>query len=202
MSNIGGYTVFHKIATSFVVRNVAPNGKRIRIFNYPINNGEERDLLAIPGISEADIRHSLLKGELLIKILNKETVITQSDIDLLQFNPEQKAFLESGGLTEGHEVNASELASGISPTFNFEQDVELVGNIDSSNLIFTIPSGKFLYTANYRITVYLNGVRQQFTKNYIIAESEGPGTGYDMIVFIDDAPDPGDVIVADYYQSS
>src|SRR5574338_1584724 len=43
--------------------------KVIFIFHYPINPGETRDLLAIPGVQEADIRASLLKGELRHKFL-------------------------------------------------------------------------------------------------------------------------------------
>lgn len=197
-----GYNDFQKIATSFIVQNIAPNNKRIRIFNYPINNGETRDLLAVPGISEADIRVSLLKGELFIKIVNEEIKIIQSDIDLLQFNQHQKTFLESAGVNFGHQIDLSVIDPAIANSFNLKQDVELIGSKDSVNLQYMIPSGKFIYSSNYRITVYLNGVRQQYTQNYMIAESQGVGTGYDTVIFIDEAPDPGDIVVADYYQTT
>lgn len=199
--NVGTYFPKHP-STKFVVQNIAPGNKRIKVFQYPIVNGATRDLLTIPGISEADIRHSLLKGELLIKIQNREIVIVDSDIDLLQFNEDQKAFLQSAGVSYGHEIDVAVLSNDLSTAFQLKQDVDLIGVIDSSNLIFTIPSGKFIFTNNYRITVYLNGVRQRFTENYLIAESEGPGTGYDLIIFVEDAPDVGDAIAADYYQAS
>ena len=80
--------------TNFIIRNTSPSRKKIRVFTYPINYGESRDLMAIPIISEADIRHSLLKGELLERLLNHDIQIIESSIDLLSFDPEQKAFLE------------------------------------------------------------------------------------------------------------
>lgn len=105
MSNVGYGTFFVKNpSTKFVVKNIAPRGKRIRIFQYPILNGSTRDLLAIPGVSEADIRHSLLKGELLLKIKSKEIIVVDSDIDLLQFNDDQKQFLQGAGITKGLDI--------------------------------------------------------------------------------------------------
>lgn len=104
MTNVGQYTPGKNPSTKFVVRNIAAGNKRVRIFNYPIGNGLERDLLAIPGISEADIRHSLLKGQLLYKLTHNEITIVDSDIDLLQFNDDQKAFLQAHGVTVGLEV--------------------------------------------------------------------------------------------------
>lgn len=106
--SVGGNTIFQKLGTFFIVKNIAPNNKRIRIFQYPINNGQTRDILAIPGVSEADIRHSLLKGELLVKLQHQEITIVQSDIDLLQFNDVQKAFLQSAGITKGLEASINE----------------------------------------------------------------------------------------------
>lgn len=94
MSNVNNTTEFEKSSTYFIVKNIAPRGKTIQVFRYPILNQRTRDLLAIPYISEADIRHSLLKGELMMKIRNKEIEVVYSDIDLLQFNPDQRTFLQ------------------------------------------------------------------------------------------------------------
>jgi len=105
MTNVGQYTPGKNPSTRFVVRNIAPGNKRVRVFQYPIGNGLERDLLAIPGISEADIRHSLLKGQLLEKLKAKEIIVIDSDIDLLQFNDDQKAFLVAHGVNKGLEVS-------------------------------------------------------------------------------------------------
>lgn len=114
--NVGYDTWFIKRpSTRFVVKNIAPRGKRVRVFAYPINNGETRDLLAIPGVSEADIRHALLKGALMIKLQNKELIVVDSDIDLLQFNDEHKLFLQSVGITKGLEVTAI-AGGGMTPT--------------------------------------------------------------------------------------
>ncbi len=96
--------------TVFVVKNIAENNKRIKIFQYPIANGKERDLMTIPSVSEADIRHSLLKGELLVKLKSKEIIVTQSNIDLLQFDDVHKKVLESYGITDGLQVNVDSLA--------------------------------------------------------------------------------------------
>lgn len=96
-----------KINGCFIVRNVTPDrGKTIKIFNYPILFNQTRDLLNIPGVSEADIRASLLKGTLRHKILAQDIVIECSDIDLLQFNQAHKEFLQSAGVVTGLEVSA------------------------------------------------------------------------------------------------
>lgn len=103
MSTMNEFANYKKRTTCFTVKNIVQN-KIVRIFTYPINPGETRDLLTIPGVAEADIRSSLLKGELLRKLLAKEIVVVCSDIDLLQFNDEQKAFLQESGIIEGLEV--------------------------------------------------------------------------------------------------
>ena len=96
----------------FVVRNITPDrGKTIKIFNYPILFNQTRDLLKIPGVSESDIRASLLKGTLRHKILAQDIVIECSDIDLLQFNDAHKEFLQNAGIVNGLEVTA--IGSGI-----------------------------------------------------------------------------------------
>lgn len=193
MVNVG--TFFQKNPTTkFIVKNIAPGNKRIRVFAYPINNGETRDLLAIPGVSESNIRHSLLKGELLIKIKYKELIIIDSDIDLLQFNPDQLLFLQSSGVTKGLQVDSSNF---IHP---FISDTLLTGTKNGINTSFTLSTGdKFVYNSTYVITVYVNGVRQAYTSNFIISESGGVGTGYDTIIFIE-APSAQDILIADYFK--
>jgi len=98
------FAPFLKINGCFIVMNVSPQVKTISIFKYPINYQRTRDLLQIPGVAEADIRASLLKGELQHKIRAKDIIVICSDIDLLQFNDAQKAFLQGAGITEGLEV--------------------------------------------------------------------------------------------------
>jgi hypothetical protein len=97
---MGHYTFTEKnVATTFVVQNVAPSGKTIRIFNLSIGNRQTYDLLAIPEISESDIRHSLLKGELKRKAVAGEIRVIESTIDLYQYDNEQREFLESIGVS-------------------------------------------------------------------------------------------------------
>jgi hypothetical protein len=83
--------------------------KTISIFHYPINAGCERDLLQIPGVQEADIRASLLKGELRHKFLCGDIELVSSNIDLLQFSDKQRTFLQNFGFTEGVTVGFDEL---------------------------------------------------------------------------------------------
>ena len=174
-------------STEFVVKNIAPDGKRIRIFNCPIRNGRTKDLLAIPEVSEDVIRHSLLKGDLRIKAVCGEILVVQSDIDLLQFNDEHKAFLQSIGITVGLEIT-----SGISEIpFVFKQGVSLIGTQDGSNRIFTTPD-KFingtLGNNEFRIKITHNGRDLVENQDYTLLESGGAGTGFDTIVFVSFMP--------------
>jgi len=109
MSNFAPYI---KKYGCFIVRNVTPDrNKTISIFQYPINFNTTRDLLLIPGVSESDIRASLLKGELRHKILAKDIIIECSDIDLVQFNLGQKDFLQNAGVSFGLAVGTPQITS-------------------------------------------------------------------------------------------
>src|SRR5208282_1352209 len=118
----------------FVIQNTSRQNKTITVFQYPINQWDTRDILQIPGVSEQDVRASLLKGELRHKILCGDIVVICSDIDLLQFNGNQKTFLQSAGITDGLQVSSAQLAV-------IElRDIILNGTIDGINTIFTVPS--------------------------------------------------------------
>lgn len=190
------FAPFLKINGCFIVNNISNPKKTIFIFNYPIPHGASRDLLQIPGVGEGDIRASLLKGELQHKLRNTEITVLCSDIDLLQFNPQHKAFLQAGGITTGLQVGSGEF-----DIVHYE-DVQLVGAVDGSNTVFAVPEGVFYYDSTHKILVYKNGIKQFFLDDFYIAESGGPGTGYDTVIMTDppDAlPAPTDVITADYY---
>ena len=192
------FAPFQKRNTSFVVKNIITNSnKTIRIFNYPIPVGQERDLLAIPGVAESDIRASLLKGEVLLKLLSQEITITNSDIDLLQFNTDQRTFLINSGVTNGIVVNTHNTYASL------YINQQLIGVIDGVNNIFTVPN-VFLQTTEYQISVYYNGVRQELSVDYMVAEGGGPGSGYNTVIF-NNPPDPGSsssYVTADYYVSN
>lgn len=197
MPAVGFETWFPKqCPTEFVVKNIAPDGKRIKIFTWPIGNGKERDLMDIDFVSEADIRHSLLKGELMTKLRAKEAIVTRSNINLLQFDECQKAFLQSVGIMEGLEVAAvpAEIP------FAFKQGIMLLGVKDNVNRVFTTPD-KFINGSfgnnDFRILIKHNGRDLVEGIDYFVAESGGPGTGYDTIVLCF-SPKPRSVLVADY----
>lgn len=196
------FAPYVKINGCFIIANISNPPKTISIFNCPTGFGKERDLLSLRGVSESDIRASLLKGEIRNKLLNKEITIICSDIDLLQFNSEQKAFLQSGGIVNGLQVGADEL--GIA----HYEDVVLDGDVDGVNRVYTIPSGVFFWDGNlHKIILYKNGVKQAFLDDFVIFEGGGPGTGYTGVVFSVDATPSvvesiSDVITADYYVES
>lgn len=192
-------TLFPKApSTKFVVRNIAPNNKTVRVFNVPIRNRATYDLLAVPDISEASIRHSLLKGELLIKFQCKELFVVDSDIDLLQFNDEHKAFLQSIGITKGLEVTGT----GTARAFLHKVNVSLLGVQDGSNRTFTTPdiflnedlSGDLL-----TISIFHDGNRLVEDEEYVLIESGGAGTGFDTIVITAFKPKAKSKIRVNYF---
>ena len=138
------FAPYLKINGCFVVLNTANENKTIKIFQYPINYGDTRDLLQIPGVAEDDIRASLLKGELNHKIRAGEITVICSDIDLLQFNTAQKTFLQGAGIVNGLSVSGS----GITPEIH-QTLLQLIHFIDNgpatgfaSNAVrVTSPSG-------------------------------------------------------------
>jgi hypothetical protein len=94
---VGGNTFFAKqTAINFTVRNLS--NKTLRIFNTKILSGQTYDLMSIQGISEADIRQSLITGELMIKIRKGEINVVSSSIDLAQEDQSQRDFLEAAGV--------------------------------------------------------------------------------------------------------
>ena len=193
------FAPYLKINGCFIVKNISPQIKTIKIFNYPINYQCQRDLLQIPGVAENDIRASLLKGELNHKIRAQDIVIICSDIDLLQFNDNQRAFLRSSGVTSGLQISSDQMSV-------IEQsDIQLLGTVDGVNTVFTIPSGTWIQSAPYKIIVYKNGVKQVLGDDYLISESGGAGTGYDTVILTvapTVIPSPIDIITADYYMSN
>lgn len=194
------FAPFLKKNGCFVVKNITPDRqKTIKIFNYPIPFNQTRDILQIPGVSESDIRASLLKGELRHKILAQDILIECSDIDLLQFNDDQKLFLQNAGIIKGLEVSGG----SVDIPFLFRQNIDLEGDINGLNRIFTVPSpDKFIngtYQSNtFKIQVFHNGRALLETEDYLVSESGGVGTGYDTIIFVSFVPLSNSKIFANY----
>ena len=200
MPCVGFETWFPKqcSTTCFIVKNISPGNRRIHVFNYPIGNGQERDLLAIPVVSEADIRHSLLKGELYIKLVCKEITVTQSTIDLLQFDQCQLSFLQRAGITTGLQVTG-----GSTEPVLLRENMQLIGPTNSANVNFLIPFGESFINDNldgndYRIIINHNGRRLIEDTDYTVLEST-PGSGYNMIRIDSFIPNKNSNLIADYY---
>lgn len=195
--------------TKFVVLNIAENLKTLQIFDYPILAGETRDLLSIPHVSEADIRHSLLKGDILIKLHAQEIRIVETNIDLLQFDPIHKQFLKDSGVLIGTEVGEGQLTIEVIDKLNtavsggmpvkFHTNMPLFGVRNSINRSFTT-SDKFLngpyLGSDYTIEINHNG-RHLYPDEYSILESS-PGDGFDTIVFKTFAPTQFSILLAAY----
>lgn len=92
---------------SFIIKNISK--KKIRVFGYPLEPTQSRDLMKIPSITEESIRDSLLKGQLQFMLLVGQIAVVSSDIDLAQFNPAQRQFLENSGIStySGYDVKWS-----------------------------------------------------------------------------------------------
>ncbi len=191
------FAPYLKLNGCFIVQNTSPQVKTIKIFNYPINYGMTRDLLQIPGVAEQDIRASLLKGELNHKIRARDIVVICSDIDLIQFNSSQKAFLQSAGIVNG-------LDAGNAMPFLFKQNMALSGTLDGINRVFTTPDKFIQGTLDgnfFSIMVFHNGQELIPNIDFTVSESGGVGTGYDTITFISFVPNSNSTLVATYVTS-
>ncbi len=187
----------------------------VNIFQYPIFPGSTRDLLKIPGINESDIRGSLLKGEIRHKILAKEIVIVCSDIDLLQFNDEQRAFLKMAGIDYGTTITTdqapgfggikniagtSTITTATTP-YVLKQGMDLTGIKNGSNKIFhTID--KFIngVISNNTLTIEIfhNGRRMAEHIEYKLSESGAVGSGYNTITFVSFSPISSSILKSNY----
>ena len=192
MPGVGFETFFPKqVDTKFVVRNITEGTrqeKTIHIFQYPIPAGRERDLMDIPVVSEADIRHSLLKGELRIKALCGEIKVIASNIDLIQFDPEQRAFLESICITDGLTECPCD-ADGYAAALPYAWRIFTTPDIFINGTLF---GNEFHILLRHNGRVLVDG------KDYILSESGGAGTGYDTIIFTAFSPRPRSQLFADY----
>jgi len=179
--------------TVFVVRNIAPNKKTVNVFNVPITFGNTYDVMAIAGVSEADIRNSLLKGSLNTQLRQGEIFIVDSNIDLLQFDPCQEEFLREHGVTVGTNVEPGALG------FAFQQGVALLGPKNGMNRVFTTPdsflNGAF-HANDFRIRVYHNGRQVIQTIDYDVG-SNGPAD-FNTVTFKSFIPISTSKLEADY----
>jgi hypothetical protein len=81
----------------------------------------------------------------------------------------------------------------------YRTGIALIGPKDGVNQTFHTPGyEKLTHNLPYlSVQVYFNGVRQTLLRDYYLAESGGPGTGYDTIV-LDRVIRGNDEVSADY----
>lgn len=79
----------------------------------------------------------------------------------------------------------------------------LVGVKDGVNVVFYTPGmEKFTHNLPFLdISVYYNGIRLALLVDYMVAESAGPGTGFDTVLLMV-PPLPNDQLLADYVIAS
>ena len=189
-----------KCDLKFTIKNITKEsgkGKAVRVFGVNLYPDAEYNLMNIPVVSEADILHSLQKGTLMNKICTDEIRVVDSDINLISFNQCQKEFLMNAGISKGISVDGDGYAT---TNYLFRFNVQLLGVVNGSNRIFTIPFGeKFLngdFDGNeFRIVIDHNGRRLIQNIDYLIIDS---GSGYDTIELISFTPRTNSKLIADY----
>lgn len=183
----------------FIVQNITPDDKKtIHLFNYPIPYLKTRDLLAIPGVDEATIKTSLLKGVLKNRIIVKDILVIMSDINLVQYNLDQNEFLKQAGITIGVDDK------GDVNTYKHKINVPLLGNYNGSNRYFNVENSEnFVNNAGLnfenKIQVYHNGRLLIENEDYSLLESNGSGTGFDTIYIFSFIPTQNSNLVASYF---
>lgn len=184
----------------FVVQNTTLDAKKtIHIFDYPIPYLMKRDLLAIPNVTESLIRDSLLKGVLKNRILVRDIIVVYSDIDLIQFNLDQKDFLKKSGII-----------IGVDPGNNYDtyvqkNNVPLEGQYDGVNRFFYVQNHeKFINNPGlnfeHKIEIFHNGRLLIEDDDYILKESSS-GNGFDMIYIKSFIPQISSTLVASYFKT-
>lgn len=89
------------LGLSFIVRNTAPQGKQLKVFNTPVANGNTIDVMKIPGISEDDVKASVLKGDLGKKLQIKYLTLVSTTLNFGSGNsdPAYAGLLTNLGIT-------------------------------------------------------------------------------------------------------
>jgi len=146
-----GFTTFDKntLNLTFIVKNVS--NKVIKIFGQKINIGQEYNLMDIPTVSEADIKHSLTKGELKTKLNNNDVSIVENTLNLIQFKKDFIAFLTENGLSIGV-VNEGNVVIVTEDFIATIEDIILVNSNDGYTTI-TLPDATLYENVNRKIII-------------------------------------------------
>lgn len=78
------------------------------------------------------------------------------------------------------------------------EGITLLGSYNGVNVSFQTPE-PFVQNSNLNIKVYMNGQRLRFgaLNDYVVAESGGPGTGFDTVI-VAVPPKSYENLMADY----
>lgn len=118
----------------FIVKNITSD-RQIKVFNIKLMPGASYDLMNIPFVSEADIKTSLLKGELRTALEHSKIQIVDSTIDLVQYGNDFISFLESN----------STVTSGIRDSI-FETEIRALRDLpDPVNGVITLSKSNTVY---------------------------------------------------------
>jgi hypothetical protein len=162
-------------------------------------------------IGEADIKTSLLKGDLKHLILVGDIVVECSNVELISFSDEHQMFLAAAGITTGTSV--------MDLNYAFRINEGMIGEQDGRNRIFTTRKA-FLYGQHgqnyFRPQIFHNGGlkiggvfddpetisgTRAANIDYVVERSSifmMPGT-YDTIRFISFSPNSHSKLSATYF---
>lgn len=76
----------NNLGLKFVIRNVAPRGKKLIVLGTPVANGTTYDLMKIPGVGPDTILESLINGELNHSLNYNEIEIVESTLNTSLIN--------------------------------------------------------------------------------------------------------------------
>lgn len=134
MSN---FAIYPSTSVSFVLKNItSPPGRSIKVFNVSVYPGNTIDVMKIPGITEEDVRVSLLRGDLRNKINNGQLQIINSTIGLPEHDTNFINDLGTMGLYSS--VNIFPVIPGVVKSLINNTTVSLI----SVDMTKTIPSYK------------------------------------------------------------
>lgn len=170
-------------ASTFIVKNISTK-KTINVFGINISPGYSYNLMNIQGVTEDDIKVSLVKGVLKRKINSGELSILQSDLDLTTSNSTQNSFLTTNTLVSGSvEIYTSTITQAKTLNF-FNKNNGMLVYVESVRSYFKLDN-RNSYTAD-NITIV------QVTGGYLLRiPSACPSWALQLTWYIDPANSTG-----------
>lgn len=169
--------------STFIVKNNNLR-KTVKVMGINIAPGNSYNLMSLPGVTEADIKVSLLKGVLKRKLALGEISITSSDLDLSTLNDSQLSFLQNSS------INYGVLPTGGLYKIIYPNDD---GTDDASQIMTALNSSAYKYTIVLS-PINKNGARANFLIKSRITVPSGsniiglPGTVIKSTITPDSSP--------------